>query len=489
MEKSYDPKFLLKTETVFSQCNGYMGIRAAFDTKVLEESRGMFIGGIYHKAYDNEVMELVNCPDITEIQLEVNSERFSIDTSEILEYCRTLNVMTGELSIHLICRLNHDIEIKIDSKRFASFREEHLFCQNLRITPVNSDVKITLTTGINGQMTNSGVSHFKEVDCRVYEKKYMHMDAFLDDDILSITNTVQIDNINVDAPEFVLKRRGVYGKYEFNVLKNQEVSITKYNYIRDDKLKKDRNGEKYLSQLKGYTKKGYDALFREHKECLDKFWNRAKIEIDGATLEEEAAVCFAQYHMFGMAPQNNSIENNERLKGVSRMVSLEVVLEVGHITGLSLEEKEQLAGRKNDIYLKMISKLDENSILPGIIEFLDKIKILQYKTALGSASKSGKMILEQLKLSDYFDAIVDGNLIQNPKPDPEVFQKAADLLKIPYDKCIVVEDSKAGIEAARAGGMHSIGIGDMKILKLADIVIESTELLPEINLENCFRQR
>ncbi len=181
------------------------------------------------------------------------------------------------------------------------------------------------------------------------------------------------------------------------------------------------------------------------------------------------------------------IEHNERLKGVSRMASLEVVLEVGQITGLTMEEKNQLADDKNEKYLELISGIDESNILPGVLEFLKKLKSLGYKIALGSASKSGKMIIHKLKLNDYFDVIVDGNLIKTPKPDPEVFIKAADLLHIPYNQCIVIEDAAAGIEAAKKGGMFCIGIGNNEILGAADMIIPSTELLPTIDLENIFK--
>lgn len=210
-------------------------------------------------------------------------------------------------------------------------------------------------------------------------------------------------------------------------------------------------------------------------------------DLDGVVVDT------ARYHYLAWRELADSmgfefdVLHNEKLKGVSRMASLEIVLESGNIKNLTLAEKNQLADRKNNIYLNLISKLSEDDILPGVLKFLDKIKDSQYKIALGSASKSGKMILNKLNLSKYFDVIVDGNLVEKPKPDPEVFLKAADLLEIPYNQCIVVEDSKAGIEAAQISGMYSIGIGNNEVLKKADIVIESTEKLPKINLENIFK--
>jgi beta-phosphoglucomutase len=176
-------------------------------------------------------------------------------------------------------------------------------------------------------------------------------------------------------------------------------------------------------------------------------------------------------------------KHNERLKGVSRMASLEIVLEVGGVTGFSMEEKEALATKKNNYYLEYISQIDRSEILPGILEFLGSLKGRGCQTALGSASKSGRMILEKLGIDSLFDVIVDGNLVTRPKPDPQVFTTAADLMQVPYGACIVVEDAAAGVEAAKKGGMMCIGVGSPKLLGAADLVVGSTKELPEVDLE------
>lgn len=197
----------------------------------------------------------------------------------------------------------------------------------------------------------------------------------------------------------------------------------------------------------------------------------------------------AKYHYLGwkkLAKElgfDFDISHNERLKGVSRMESLNIVLEVGGITGYSEEEKQKLADRKNRYYLEMIESIDGSEILPGIPEFLEKLKNKGYQTALGSASKSGRMILEKLGLDSKFDVIVDGNLVERPKPDPEVFVKAAQLLGVPCEECIVVEDAQAGVQAAHAGGMKCIGIGDERILGEAEKVVLDTEELNWVDLE------
>lgn len=153
-----------------------------------------------------------------------------------------------------------------------------------------------------------------------------------------------------------------------------------------------------------------------------------------------------------------TIEDNERLKGVSRMDSLNILLSIGGIE-LPLEEKEALANKKNLWYVDYISKLAEDEILPGVLDFFQILKENNIKIALGSASKNSMLILKNLNLVEYFDAIVDGNKVSKAKPDPEVFLRAAEELSINPEHCVVFEDAEAGIEAALNAGMKTIGIG------------------------------
>ncbi|MCY6484866.1 beta-phosphoglucomutase [Clostridium aestuarii] len=172
-------------------------------------------------------------------------------------------------------------------------------------------------------------------------------------------------------------------------------------------------------------------------------------------------------------------KHNERLKGVSRMRSLEIILEIGGIK-LDDETKLQLAEKKNSWYVAYISKLTADEILPGVEEFLKLAKSNNLKLALGSASKNSMLILNNLKLVDYFDSIIDGTKVSKAKPNPEVFLKGAAELKIKPEHCVVFEDAEAGIEAAVNAGMHSIGIGSPEILSKADLVISG---LHEMNLD------
>ncbi len=176
-------------------------------------------------------------------------------------------------------------------------------------------------------------------------------------------------------------------------------------------------------------------------------------------------------------------EDNEALKGVSRMASLEILLRVGGIKK-SEKEKEELAARKNGWYVEYISGMTPAEILPGSVRLLKQLRKEGIRTAIGSASKNARTILDGIKITEMFDVIVDGNKIHSAKPDPEVFVRGAEELNIDPSCCIVFEDAQAGIEAAIAGGMKCVGVGNPKLLGKADMVIPDLRKITVTQLRN-----
>ena len=164
-------------------------------------------------------------------------------------------------------------------------------------------------------------------------------------------------------------------------------------------------------------------------------------------------------------------EHNEELKGVSRVRSLDIILELGGVDA-SQEDKNKWLFQKNEDYLSYLVDIDESEILPGVLPVLKHLKDKNQLIALGSASKNARPILEKTGIMHYFDAIVDGNDVSNAKPDPEVFLQAARLLNSTNDNAIVFEDSVAGIQAANSANMTSIGIGEASILHEAQYNFE-----------------
>ena len=201
----------------------------------------------------------------------------------------------------------------------------------------------------------------------------------------------------------------------------------------------------------------------------------------------------AKYHYLAWKKLANKIgvkftaQNNEKLKGVSRVKSLDIILELGNYNA-SKAEKETWLTEKNQDYLSYINLMNNTEILPDVIRVLDFLKTQNQKIVLGSASKNAKLILEKVGLIHYFDTLVDGNQVSQAKPNPEVFLIGAQQTNQHPKNCIVFEDAIAGIEAANIAGMKSIGIGDVSILKNATEVykdfteVSNQKILNWINL-------
>lgn len=214
--------------------------------------------------------------------------------------------------------------------------------------------------------------------------------------------------------------------------------------------------------------------------------NACIFDLDGVIVDT------AKYHFISWKKLANklnirfTLEDNEKLKGLSRIASLEILLKIG---GIILDEPEKLllAEKKNQWYLEHISNITPDEILPGAKEFLELLKLHNYKIALGSSSKNSIAILNKLNLVGYFDSIIDGTKCTNPKPDPEIFLKCAQELNVTPKECVVFEDAVAGIRAAKNANMFVVGIGSKDILEDADLVINDFNNI-SLDILNSFRR-
>ncbi len=184
----------------------------------------------------------------------------------------------------------------------------------------------------------------------------------------------------------------------------------------------------------------------------------------------------AKYHFASWRRMANELgfdfksKENERLKGVSRMGSLNLILEWAGVEKTE-EEKKALAVKKNDWYLEMVENMNSDEALDGVAKLLDTLESKNIKIALGSASRNAELLLKKIGLHSRFEVIIDGNKVTKGKPDPETFQKAADGLGVEAKHCIVFEDATKGIQAAIAAGMYTVGIGNADVLSKANVVI------------------
>ena len=196
----------------------------------------------------------------------------------------------------------------------------------------------------------------------------------------------------------------------------------------------------------------------------------ALFDLDGVIVDT------AKFHYLAWRELANGLgfdiseEQNEQLKGISRMESLERILKFGDAT-LSDDEKVRLATIKNARYVDMIKQIDASEILRGAKEYLLELRARGVKVALGSASKNAEIILKNLGILSLFDAVIDGNKVNKSKPNPEVFLLGAQALGVAPAACVVYEDAAAGVEAAKNGGMYAVGIGHAENLPGADVVV------------------
>ena len=209
---------------------------------------------------------------------------------------------------------------------------------------------------------------------------------------------------------------------------------------------------------------------------------------EGVIFDLDGVICFTdKYHYQAWKAVADEIgvyfdeTINNRLRGVSRMDSLEIILERSE-RAYTPEEKEALAEKKNDLYRRLLGNMSPADLSGEVKRTMDALRAAGIRLAIGSSSKNTKFILERIGLSGYFDAISDGTNIQRSKPDPQVFQMAAEFLGLEPGCCLVVEDAEAGIRAARAGGFDSAGLGEAAACGLATYAMQSFGNLEKICL-------
>lgn len=207
---------------------------------------------------------------------------------------------------------------------------------------------------------------------------------------------------------------------------------------------------------------------------MQKKYGAALFDLDGVIVDT------ARYHYLAWKALALELgidfteKDNERLKGVSRMQSLDILLELGG-RNLPEGEKQTLAARKNEAFLGMVNRMTAAEILPGARELISTLRAIGVKVALASSSRNAERVLNNLQITPLFDAIVDGNMVERAKPDPQLFLLAAQKLGMLPEACVVFEDAGAGVQAAHAAGMFVVGVGAPEMLAGADVLVGGLE--------------
>lgn len=210
---------------------------------------------------------------------------------------------------------------------------------------------------------------------------------------------------------------------------------------------------------------------------IERKYKGAIFDLDGVIVDT------AKYHYLAWRELANELgfdfseEENEALKGVSRTASLDILLRIGEITATK-EEKQEMADSKNKRYVKLLSILTSDELLPGSLECLQTLRKMGVKIALGSASKNAPTILKKLNITELFDSIIDGNKVTKAKPDPEVFIIGAEELGLKNEDCVIFEDAQAGIDAIIAMGAYPVAVGSKENLKGGKLYINNLGEFP-----------
>lgn len=317
-ENWFNSNTLGKCESIMALGNGYIGLRSSTEEKYLGETRNYFVAGTFNKFNEEEVTELPNAADIINIDITINEERFALDSGTIEEYYRELNIKNGELYRHVIWISPKGDKLALDFYRIVSLKELHVVAQKVIITPLNNEVQIGITSGIDGRMTNSGSQHFSDGDKRFYDKKYMQfIQTTTQTKINFVHNTGLQFRLNGEKKELeshiFMDRRRIYCKYRGSIGQNDSLVIEKVSNVYTSRDKEYENLDIKelqgisLNALKEAMQKGYDQLKQESEKYWDeKVWSRIPIIIESEDEYDQLAIRFAQYHMEIMTPDHDN---------------------------------------------------------------------------------------------------------------------------------------------------------------------------------------
>lgn len=315
-ETCFDQNVLGKMEAISYLGNGYMGVRSSTEESYSEERRGMFVSGTFNKFDENEVTELPNMPDFIRMEISIDGEKLDLSRQEIRTYERTLNLKTGLLNRKVNIITKNNKAVALEFKRFVSLEDLHLIGQEITIES-DCELEIRIKSGINNQITNSGVQHFSEGKKRLYEDTIMQA--------LFKTTQSKIDVICTTAHSVVctsevsslicMERRKIYMDYQIQLGNNDKLKVTKLSKIYTSR---DREFDCFsLDQLRDVAKNsvkrdlflGFDELFDVSEKKWKRIWDERSIDVDSNNDFDQLAIRFAIYHLTVMAPAHDNRMN------------------------------------------------------------------------------------------------------------------------------------------------------------------------------------
>lgn len=326
-QEQFNQNFTGKAEAIMCQGNGYMGIRAATEENYIGNVRNTFISGTFNK-FGDEVTELPNVADVIALPFIINGEALDLSKGTVDDYLQTLNLKNGLLSRDFTWTSNNGDTLQFCFKRMVSMANRHLIVQEASVSCLNSDVSISLASGINGQVSNSGSQHFVEGEKRCYDKKYlqsvMQTSQSNIDFVINSAHKFSIDGSDYEPQGMVtIERRKIFVKYGINLAKGQNLTLTKMSTIhtsRDDERSPKNVSElkvSGLAELKDALKLSFNAhLEASAKVWIQEVWDKKDIIVDTKNSFDQLALRFALYHLTVMSPVHDN-RMNIGAKGLS----------------------------------------------------------------------------------------------------------------------------------------------------------------------------
>ena len=315
-ETHFSSDMLGKCEAVMCLGNGYMGLRSATEERYVGERRGLFVSGTFNSFDGKDVCELPNAADVLEMSIILNGHPFSLTQGEMQNYSRKLNFKSGELTRTVLWTAPDKSSYQLEFRRVVSLANLHTIAQKVSITPLTQDAEINLSTGINGQITNTGSQHFSEGDKRFYDKRYMQL--------VQTTTQTSIDfvitsdtTLSIPAEtRIAMDRRKIFSVYTTKLAKNETLTIEKISTVHTSRDKESEGlptkelMAKALEELKAQSSQGYEEILNQStKAWSEKVWDNIPVTVESENTIDQLALRFAQYHLQIMAPAHDNRMN------------------------------------------------------------------------------------------------------------------------------------------------------------------------------------
>lgn len=308
-EREFDVQHQGKGESIFCLGNGYMGIRSAFEEPYPFQVRGLFVGGCFNRN-QNETVELPNGADNCELLLTLDGEFFSMDSGEVSDYSRYLNLYTGELVRKLQWKSPKGRRYHLVFRRTVSRTDLHAYGMRVEISSLDADVILQVVSGINARMTNSGVQHFHDGTKKVLERKFLYLDQTTTQSNVTLYHCCGTKVSHAEEKrEFSMQRRRIQETVTAQIKKGEEVCFEKLAvlYTSRELAEQDEQQSRNLifSHIESLVKEGYETLLEKSAAVFQEYWEHHDVQIKSSVDKIQLALRFAQYHLLAMIPRDS----------------------------------------------------------------------------------------------------------------------------------------------------------------------------------------